>query len=163
MQAIELTNDQEHFPHQYPMPWKYDTQCFNFQMPEKAMTLEEIKKEDLSTIISLVISEPISDFSWISQCENLKQLYVYHGENMEDLSFLKNMTSLKQIALYKTKIQSLSPVRDLLKKKEELYEQRKQPLYECLLAGLYIESTQLKEETLIRSRLLSSEFQIIRI
>ena len=69
-------------------PWKHDSVCYNFNFPKEVITKEEIADIDYDNIVTLVIGCDLDDYSFISQMDNLKQLYIYVGDNLDNISFV---------------------------------------------------------------------------
>lgn len=112
----------------YGLPWRYDATCFNFNSPDETITTSEICNIDApEEIESLVISCDLEDYNFISKMKNLRQLYIYEGANISDLSFVKNLTKLRQLCIGNTKVNSLEPVKELLENQKKLWETETDP------------------------------------
>ena len=76
----------------YGFPWKSDGPCFNFRMPEECVLAEDIDiithKDNIET---LVIGCDLDSYDFISDMVNLKFLYIYKGNNVKNLDFVKKL------------------------------------------------------------------------
>lgn len=103
----------------FPMPWKHDSTCFNFRVPDEHFPSADALG-DLSDIETLVITSDLEDYSFISDMTGLRYLYIYSGANLEDMSFIENTASLQHLCLCKTHIASFEPLIRLGEKKDKL-------------------------------------------
>ena len=81
----------------YLLPWVSDGTCFNFKSPTKVIypNLAICKPEKVET---LVVNCDLPSYEFISSMVNLTQLYIYKGNNVSDLGFLKNLVKLQQLS-----------------------------------------------------------------
>lgn len=113
----------------YQIPWVYDAHAFNMDnnLPERTIdiTNENWKQEigNFEDVESLYVLAdfPKEDYKMIGQMVNLEALYMYKAKNLEDISFLENLTKLKELMIHNSKIKDLSPIAKVRKKQEELY------------------------------------------
>ena len=107
----------------FGFPWKHDSICYNFNMPDECVTAESIEKiENLAGIETLVIGCDLDDYSFIGDMVNLKQLYIYSGANIDSLRFIKDLNSLRQLYITDSHITSLEPLKDLIQQRKILYD-----------------------------------------
>lgn len=105
----------------FGMPWKGDAPCFNFNIPRENIPADELDKiADKSEITTLVLGVDLQDYSVVSEFSELKQLYIYSGENLTDLSFIKPLVRLRQLYIAESHITSLEPFEELIKEKARL-------------------------------------------
>ena len=71
---------------------------------------------------TLVINCDLPSYEFISSMVNLTQLYIYKGNNVSDLGFLKNLVKLRQLCVLDSQIESLQSLVELIDSK-----------YKCLL------------------------------
>lgn len=106
----------------YLLPWVSDGTCYNFREPTKTifpnMTIG--KPEQVET---LVINCDLSSYEFISSMVNLTQLYIYKGANLKDLSFLKNLTKLRQLCILNSHIEVLDDLVELIHLKYKCYKE----------------------------------------
>lgn len=113
----------------YQIPWVYDAHAYNMvnNMPERTVdiTNENWKQEigNLEEVESLYILVDLlaEDYEIIRQMINLKALYMYTAKSLEDISFLENLTKLKEIMISNSHVKDLGPIVKVRKKQEELY------------------------------------------
>lgn len=78
----------------YLLPWASDGTCFNFKSPTKVIypcsAICEPEKVE-----TLVVNCDLPSYGFISSMVNLTQLYIYKGNNVSDLGFLKNLVKLR--------------------------------------------------------------------
>ena len=112
----------------YQVPWVYDAHAFNMDnsMPDRTVdiTNENWKQEigNLEEVESLyiLVDLPKEDYDIIRQMVNLEALYMYKAKKLEDISFLENLTKLKELMINNSQIKELSPIAKVRKKQEEL-------------------------------------------
>lgn len=112
----------------YGFPWRHDSTCYNFRMPEEsiaAMEVGEIKRKD--DIETLVIGCDLSDYGFIKDMVNLRQLYIYSGKNIYNLEFTKGLNKLSQLYVTDSHVEALEPVVQLIKARKELFDAEKDP------------------------------------
>lgn len=107
----------------FGFPWKHDSICYNFNMPDECVTAEEIGSieapEDIGT---LVIGCDLQDYSFITSMTNLNQLYIYSGANITSLDFVKNMNRLRQLYIYDSHIADLEPLVEMIKERKKSFD-----------------------------------------
>lgn len=107
----------------YGLPWKHDSICFNFDMPDELVLADNVGSiSDPADIATVVIGCDLPDYGFLSAMENLKQLYVYSGTNLKDLKFLENMTKLRQLYIADSKLANISSLLKLIGKKNKLIQ-----------------------------------------
>lgn len=108
----------------YGLPWKGDAPCFNFRVPDEHFRADEIENiGDKSEIETLVIGCDLPDYDFVSDMINLRQLYIYSGENLSDLSFIERLVCLRQLYIAQSHISSLEPLAALTAEKSRLYNE----------------------------------------
>ena len=78
-----------------------------------------VNKDDIET---LVIGCDLSDYGFIEDMVNLKQLYIYSGTNTHSLDFVKKMNRLSQLYNADSRIESLNPLIELIKERKRLFD-----------------------------------------
>ena len=135
----------------YSLPWNSTATFFNFNAPTRTVS-PKTKFRNPKKVETLVINCELPDYRFISKMHNLEQLYIFNGGNLEDLSFLRSLTKLRQLCLVGTNVESLEALLSLIKSKQEIYEKEaKKSSYEETRArftygfeGLYFESKKYK-------------------
>ena len=107
----------------FGFPWKHDSICYNFCMPEECVTADSIRElVNKDNIEILVIGCDLSDYSFIEDMVNLKQLYIYSGANIYSLEFISKLNRLSQLYVADSRIESLNPVIELIKERKKLFD-----------------------------------------
>lgn len=106
----------------YLLPWASDGICFNFKSSTKVIYPYSAicKPEKVET---LVINCDLSSCEFISSMVNLTQLYIYKGNNVSDLGFLKNLVKLRQLCVLDSHIESLRSLVELIDSKYKCYKE----------------------------------------
>lgn len=129
----------------YSFPWKSDAICYNFKLPRELVCSDDIRSIDRAEVESLVIKCNLSDYSFIADMKNLRQLYIYTGENIYDLSFIEDLVKLNHLCIGRSHIESLGSLVKLIKKKKALYDDKAniKENWMYLFDGIYIDSDSL--------------------
>ena len=107
----------------YSFPWRHDSICFNFDMPNELIIADNTDNIDNpADITTVVIGCDLPDYGFLSVMKNLKQLYVYSGKNLKDLEFIENLTRLRQLYIADSKITDISSLLKLIEKKNKLIQ-----------------------------------------
>lgn len=112
----------------YGLPWKYDATCYNFRKAEEWVHVSEINSIKKKEVEVLIIGCDLEDYSFISDMTNLKQLYIYSGQNIKDLDFVKDLVNLNQLFVADSKVESAEGVVELLRKKAEIIDAETDPM-----------------------------------
>lgn len=105
----------------YGFPWRHDGNCYNFRAPDECVTADETGIiDDMTDIEGLVIGCDLDDYSFISEMVNLRQLYIYSGENINDMSFIAPLVKLKHLYIHESHINSLDPLIALMLEQKRL-------------------------------------------
>lgn len=94
----------------YPLPWEYDSNCYNFRCPEAVIRNADFDGINRAAVRTLVIDCELRDYGFLSELPELRQLYIYTGRRISELSFLQGLLHLKQLVLADTQISSLEPL-----------------------------------------------------
>ncbi len=105
----------------YGFPWRHDGNCYNFRVPDECVTADEISGiKDFDEIENLVIGCDLDDYGFISEMVNLRQLYIYSGENIYDMSFIASLVKLNHLYIHESHINSLDPLIALMLEQKRL-------------------------------------------
>lgn len=153
----------------FPLPWKYDGTCYNFMSPDRFMEPNAIEIKRPSYVESLVIGCDLEDYSFIAKCKNIRQLYIYSGKNLRDLSFMENLVYLEHICICRSEVISAKPLLNLIDKKYELFNRMSEDekltgRLRYQIDGLYLQSSQLIEDAskFIKANICKSDIVINR-
>lgn len=108
----------------YPMPWRSDGYCYNFHTPEIFIPDDSIREmiTDPPEVETLVVTSDLNDYGFISEMENLTQLYLYCCHHLCDMAFLEKLVKLQQIVIAHSTIADLASLDMLLINKKKAYE-----------------------------------------
>lgn len=107
-------------------PWRYDATAYNFKFPEEVVSVSDIEKIDYwEDIQSLVIGCDLDNYDFIAKMTNLRQLYIYTGKNLQDISFLKNLSSLSHLYIADSHIESLNALKELITDQKRQFDAEK--------------------------------------
>lgn len=107
----------------YQLPWYNDSTCFSFAAPDRQIYPEEINViKRPSYVESLVIACDLKEYSFISRMKNLRQLYIYEGSNLFELSFLEQLVKLNQLCIFNSHVCSLDSLKRLIQRKRALLQ-----------------------------------------
>ncbi len=108
----------------YPMPWRSDAYCYNFHTPEIFIPDDSICEmiTDPLEVETLVVTSDLTDYGFISEMENLTQLYLYNCRQLYDLNFLEKLVKLRQILIAHSDIAELKSLDVLFCNKKNAYE-----------------------------------------
>ena len=118
MRSIKVVKDGKKAGNDFcAFPWRYDSSCYNFQVPDETMTPEEAAVTcDHLDVRTVVTEDVLEDYSFISRFKNLQQLYIYKGKSITDLSFIEDLVFLQQIVIISSNVESLEPLEKLIDK-----------------------------------------------
>ncbi len=108
----------------YPMPWRSDAYCYNFRTPKIFIPDDSISEmiTDPLDVETLVVTSDLKDYGFISEMENLAQLYLYQSRQIYDLGFLEELVNLRQILIAHSGITDLKSLDTLILNKKKAYE-----------------------------------------
>lgn len=108
----------------YPMPWRSDACCYNFHTPKIFIPDDSISEmiTDPLDVETLVVTSDLKDYGFISEMENLTQLYLYQSRQIYDLGFLEKLVKLSQILIAHSSISDLKSLATLILNKKKAYE-----------------------------------------
>lgn len=131
MRYIMIANSKSEYA--YNLPWHHDSACYNFRIPTETLSYEQIKDiSDPESIETLVIVEPLDNYDFIRGMVNLRYLYIYNDGELQDISFIEDLTKLFQIYIYKSQIKSLQSLTALMEKQKAILENTDELMYRIL-------------------------------
>lgn len=103
----------------YGFPWKHDAICYNFRTPDEVIAVNDIESiVDKTNIETLVIGCDLTDFDFIADMANLRQLYIY-GKGVKNLIFLEKLFKLKQLYIENSHIENMVELVQLINEKKK--------------------------------------------
>ncbi len=127
----------------YGFPWRHDGNCYNFRAPDDFVISDEISSiDDMTDIEGLVIGCDLDDYSFIGKMINLRQLYIYTGENINDIEFVRTLLKLDYLYIEGSHIDSLEPLIELMNEQKRLLNQEEDIMkrIDMALTGVCISS-----------------------
>ena len=132
----------------YGLPWKYDATCFNFRPAKELVHVSEIDSIRKKDVEVLIIGCDLEDYSFISDMTNLKQLYIYSGQNIKQLDFVKDLVELRHLFIADSKVESAEGLVELLRKKAEITEAKQRILRQIEAVCIETESENVTKQEL---------------
>lgn len=148
----------------YGFPWRHDSICYNFNIPDEFVMANDVDKiEDKADVETLVIGCDLDGYEFINDMVNLRQLYIYSGNNLRSTEFCRKLLSLRQLYIRNSHILSLEGLVNLFKKKKKAFDEEKDPVKRLFggIDGICIESDcNLDGKSLLKPGLYISELII---
>lgn len=98
------------------VPWKSTASAINMKTPDIMLTVDDLSDSDIlqklscCRVIGVYIFTALESYGFISQFHQVRDLFVLHGENMMDLSFIKNMPDLYMVYIEDASLPNLDPL-----------------------------------------------------
>lgn len=127
----------------YGFPWRHDSICYNFKIPEELVMAGEVgNMADKAGVETLVIGCDLDDYGFINDMVNLRQLYIYTGNNLRSTGFFSKLLRLRQLYIKDSHIRSLDGMMNLLKDMKKAFDEERDPVKRLFggMEGISIES-----------------------
>lgn len=101
------------------IPWERTASFFNMNTPKITIAASDLQnKAIVDTLMKCVLTGcyiyvPLSDYSFLADFENLKDIFICHGENIRNLLFLQKMKKLFMFYLEDASLPDLKPLIDV--------------------------------------------------
>lgn len=98
------------------VPWELTASAFNMKTPDIMLTVDDLSDSDIINklsccqVIGIYIFTSLKNYSFLSQFHQVRDLFVLHGENIIDLSFVKNMPDLYMVYIENANLPNLDPL-----------------------------------------------------
>lgn len=98
------------------IPWEHTVSAFNMSTPEITISAADLQDssimEDLKMcdLIGLYIMTSLEDYRFISEFSGLRDIFIRHGSNIKDLTFLQNKPGLFMFYLEDADVPDLVPL-----------------------------------------------------
>ena len=98
------------------IPWKHTSNAFNMKTPNVTISIDDLQDKEIMgeiykcKINGCYILTSLSDYSFLSQFHDLWDLFIRCGENINDLSFIRNMPGLFLFYLEDAKLKDIRPL-----------------------------------------------------
>ena len=141
----------------YPMPWRSDAYCYNFNIPKIFIPDDRIGEmiTDPLDVETLVVTSDLEDYGFISEMKNLTQLYLYNCCKLCDSVFLEELVNLRQILIAHSRLADLKSLETLILNKKKAYENADNDFEARMtygVEGIYIHSSKSEIEQHILNR-----------
>lgn len=96
------------------IPWETTGHAFNMRTPDIYFEESDFQNPTVLNrllsfeVIGCYIFTPLSDYSFLSQFDKIEDLYIEHGQNLQDLSFAKNMKEWFMFYLEDSNLENLN-------------------------------------------------------
>lgn len=95
----------------------------HFIEPTEYLTVEEFYAlTDYSTVITLIVKEPLPDYDVLKKCVNVRCLFIYEAKALKDLSFVDGMLYLQQLLIDRVSFSNITPLTVLCDRKDAILE-----------------------------------------
>lgn len=97
------------------VPWESSANAFNMKLPDLYLAPEDLQGGVLQQlqaekiIDGCYIFTPLEDYSFLEELTQLKDLSIYYGDGLRDVSFLQKMTECRLIFLHRAQLERLLP------------------------------------------------------
>jgi len=104
------------------IPWESTGQAYNMCTPNVYIAPEDLEDEEIMNmlksykVVGCYIWVPLTDYSFISNFEELWDLYIANGDKIRDLIFMENLNQCRMLFLQNAKLENLDIVLKLNKK-----------------------------------------------
>ncbi len=101
------------------VPWERTVSAFNMKPPKLTVSASDLGDDDIMSalgkcrVAGCYIFAPLSDYSFISRFGEIRDLFILHGENVRDLSFVRNLRELFMFYLEDAVLPDLGPLVDV--------------------------------------------------
>jgi hypothetical protein len=99
------------------VPWVRTASAFNMKTPDLTISVRDLKDEKVTGLLKICrvtgcyIYEGLDDYSFIGEFGDIRDLHILHGENLKDLTFLRQ---LKELFMFYLEDASLPDIRPLV-------------------------------------------------
>lgn len=100
------------------VPWERTTSAFNMRTPEVTLSVSDLQDEKIMDALrscdlaGCYLFTALPDYGFLSDFTGLRDLFILHGENIRDLSFLRSMSELFMFYLEDATLPDLRPLVD---------------------------------------------------
>jgi len=119
----------------FGIPWEATCQAYNMKLPDVYFSPEEIKDhlviEELlkHKVVGCYIFTAIDDYSFLKNFRDIRDLTIYEGVNLKDISFMRDLEVCKMLTLHKA---HLSDLEDIFASKRRIKKDLFSPYMTCL-------------------------------
>jgi hypothetical protein len=108
------------------VPWERTVSAFNMKTPKITLAASDLQDETIRNALrscdlcGCYLFTALSDYSFLSEFSGLLDLFITHGEQIHDLSFVRDMKNLYLFYLEDAKLPDLKPLIEVCNEGERL-------------------------------------------
>lgn len=108
------------------VPWERTVSAFNMKTPKITLAAEDLDNEEIMSLLKkchvngCYIMTALNDYSFLSDFGEIRDLFIRHGGQLKDLSFMKDMKELFIFYLEDAALPDLKPLIDCCNSAGEL-------------------------------------------
>ncbi len=98
------------------VPWDNMANAFNMKTPQVYLSAEDIKDPEILEILKeyeilgCYIFDALDDYSFIADFKDLRDVFIMNGENITDISFMKDLKEWFMFYIENARIPNLEPL-----------------------------------------------------
>lgn len=98
------------------IPWVRTSSAFNMKIPKLTIPVADLQNPEIiqdlrnCKLVGCYIFTPLEDYSFLTDFHELCDLFIRHGENMRDLSSMKDMPHLFMVYIEDAKLHDIVPL-----------------------------------------------------
>ncbi len=98
------------------VPWEHTASAFNMKTPDVFLSKQDIKDTEIREmlkkyhIVGCYIFDALDDYSFIADFKELRDVFIMNGDNITDLSFMKELDEWFMLYIEDAHIQNLDPL-----------------------------------------------------
>ncbi len=114
--SIGITRAGERY-NSFAIPWESSANAFNMRTPDIFMEPADLEKGFLTELNQTKIIDgcyifcPLEDYSFLKELTRLKDLSIYHAEKFIDFSFWRELTDCRLVFLHQGQLPCIDPPR----------------------------------------------------
>lgn len=107
------------------IPWERTVSAYNMKLPRLTIAATDIQDKEVMDdlkrcrLVGLYCFTPLDDYEFIAEFPMLRDLSIWHGNNIRNLSFTRNLSELNMIFIENACLDSLQPLIDNFNEKRE--------------------------------------------
>ena len=100
------------------VPWLFDSSAYMMCTPNVYVTPDDVENEESLSlfdgyeVIGFYVWEKLSDYRFLTRFAELSDLNIKCGENISDISFLRELKKCRMLFLQDAKFENLDPILD---------------------------------------------------
>ena len=108
------------------IPWERTVSAFNMNTPKITLAADDLLDDTIidalrrCNLTGCYIFTALSDYNFISDFAGLRDLFILHGEQIQDLSFVRHLSKLFMFYLEDASLPDLKPLIDICNEGESL-------------------------------------------